>query len=188
MQRRHLMQSGAWLLATGASVTLTWFGVHTVVSGTAYDPPPALPVSDHLDSPSPPRASSTQRPKPPESPTPSPSPSERTASASRPAEKPSDSAGPGSTRPGTPHPPSPPTTAPAPSGTVTGTAVAGGRVVFDVGSYSAELVSATPEPGWNMQVWKTSTWIRVTFSNAQNSSTVLCRWEEPPPRIETFEN
>lgn len=189
MQRRLLVQSGAWLLATCASVTLTWFGVHTVVSGTAYDPPPALHVSDQLNSPSPPRASSTHRPKPrPEPSVSSSAPRSGTAtkSPSRPASSRAGSPEPGPTGPSPSGPPS--GTGSPPSGTLQGATVAGGRVVFDVGSDSAELVSATPEPGWDMQVWKTPTWIRVTFSTDQASSTVICRWEEPPPRIETFEN
>ena len=33
----------AWTLATGAAVTLSWWGVHTVMTGTAYDPPRAAP-------------------------------------------------------------------------------------------------------------------------------------------------
>lgn len=190
MQRRLLVQSGAWLLATSASVTLTWFGVHTVVSGTAYDPPPALPVSDRLNSPSPPRASSTHRPKPPPEPSVSSSAPETgraTKSPSRPATSQAGSPEPGTPGPSTSRTP-PETDSPPPSGSLQGATVAGGRVVFDVGSQSAELVSATPEPGWDMQVWKTPTWIRVTFSTGQSASSVICRWEEPPPRIETFEN
>ncbi|MYX96274.1 hypothetical protein GT045_16005, partial [Streptomyces sp. SID486] len=43
--RRGLVHVLAWLLATGAAVTLSWWGVHTVMAGTAYDPPRALPVT-----------------------------------------------------------------------------------------------------------------------------------------------
>ena len=43
--QRGLVHALAWSLATGAAVTLSWFGVHTVMSGTAYDPPRALPIS-----------------------------------------------------------------------------------------------------------------------------------------------
>ncbi|MFD8027164.1 hypothetical protein ACFV3F_00075, partial [Streptomyces sp. NPDC059717] len=35
----------AWSVATGAAVTLSWWGVHTVMTGTAYDPPRALPIT-----------------------------------------------------------------------------------------------------------------------------------------------
>ncbi|NEB78255.1 hypothetical protein G3I40_23980, partial [Streptomyces sp. SID14478] len=62
--RRGLVHTVAWLLATLAAVTLSWWGVHTVMSGTAYDPPRAMPVvaADESDSASP-LASSTHRPE-----------------------------------------------------------------------------------------------------------------------------
>ncbi|MER5614821.1 hypothetical protein [Streptomyces sp. NPDC002215] len=44
--RRGLMHGMAWVLSTGAAVTLSWWGVHTVLSGTAYEPPRALPIAD----------------------------------------------------------------------------------------------------------------------------------------------
>jgi hypothetical protein len=43
--RRGLVLVLAWTLATGAAVTLSWWGVHTVMAGTAYDPPRALPIT-----------------------------------------------------------------------------------------------------------------------------------------------
>ncbi|MBX4178485.1 hypothetical protein K3A88_28170, partial [Streptomyces geysiriensis] len=43
--RRGLIHVIAWLLATGAAVTLSWWGVHTVMAGTAYDAPRALPIT-----------------------------------------------------------------------------------------------------------------------------------------------
>ncbi|MYS70221.1 hypothetical protein GTY88_07225, partial [Streptomyces sp. SID5926] len=43
--RRGLVHVIAWLLATGAAVTLSWWGVHTVMAGTAYDAPRALPIT-----------------------------------------------------------------------------------------------------------------------------------------------
>ncbi|MGW7191937.1 hypothetical protein ACWGIP_22745, partial [Streptomyces sp. NPDC054838] len=42
---RGLLHAFAWTLATGAAVTLSWWGVHTVMSGTAYDPPRAVPLA-----------------------------------------------------------------------------------------------------------------------------------------------
>src|SRR5438093_9815079 len=41
---RGLIHAAAWSLATGAAVTLSWWGVHTVLAGTAYDPPRAVPI------------------------------------------------------------------------------------------------------------------------------------------------
>jgi len=62
--RRGLVHVLAWSLATGAAVTLSWWGVHTVMAGTAYDPPRALPitVAEQTTQESKPLASSTARP------------------------------------------------------------------------------------------------------------------------------
>ncbi|MFD6872819.1 hypothetical protein [Streptomyces sp. DK15] len=60
----------------------------------------------------------------------------------------------------------------------------GGRVVLDLGTASAELVSATPEAGWRMQVWKQELWIRVTFTRDGRESSVFCTWHDTAPRVE----
>ncbi len=64
--------------------------------------------------------------------------------------------------------------------------VTGGRVVFDLGTTSAELVSATPDAGWQMQVWKQPYWIRVTFTKAGKEMSVFCTWNGHPPLVETY--
>ncbi|MFF4490811.1 hypothetical protein ACFY0F_30825 [Streptomyces sp. NPDC001544] len=161
--RRGLVHVLAWMLATGAATTLSWWGVHSVLTGTAYDPPRALPIM----------ASDTQRSRPPE-PSPSraahrtpsvsstPTPSRTVATASAPA-------------------PSPP-----PSGEVRSYDTDGGRAVFDLGRADATLVSATPRTGWSMQVWKTESWIRVEFASGANRLTVFCTWHDGPPHVEVY--
>ncbi len=62
-------------------------------------------------------------------------------------------------------------------------AVDGGRVAFDLGETSAELVSATPAAGWQMQVWKQTTWIRVTFTRDGRELSVFCVWHDTAPRV-----
>ncbi|MFD8571822.1 hypothetical protein [Streptomyces sp. NPDC059639] len=175
--RRGLVHAVAWLLATGAAVTLSWWGVHTVMAGTAYDPPKALPVVGQ-DGPSP-LASSTHRPEP------SPSASSSTASAkpSRPAS--SKPASPSRTSTGAP-PASSPGSSPgtSSSGTVKSYATAGGRAVFDLGDTSATLVSATPGAGWSVQVWKQTTWIRVEFTSGTDKVSVFCTWHDHEPSVE----
>ena len=165
----------AWSLSTGAAVTLSWWGVHTVMSGTAYDRPRALPISaDSVTTQgAKPLASSTQRP-----PSPSPSKSDaadkdRKPSATPPAAKPSKNTSASS-----------PAYSPPTSGNVKGYTVDGGRVVFDIGKTSAELVSATPDSGWQMQVWKQPTWIRVTFTANGRELSVFCVWHDTAPRVE----
>jgi hypothetical protein len=163
--RRGLVHVLAWLLATGAAVTLSWWGVHTVMAGTAYDPPRALPVTA--------AEATAQGSKALASPTPS-------ASASR---------GP-STRPPTPTPSRAParSTAPSPSATASGQVKAydtdGGRAVFELAPASATLVSATPGTGWSMQVWKTETWIRVEFTRGTDRVSVMCTWHDGPPHVD----
>ncbi|MGH3323967.1 MAG: hypothetical protein ACRDOV_06000, partial [Streptomyces sp.] len=70
---------------------------------------------------------------------------------------------------------------------VRGADVPGGRAVFDMGHDSATLVSATPDDGWDMRVWKDATWIRVTFSKGGAESSVFCRWDDGPPRVERYQ-
>ncbi|MET7735222.1 hypothetical protein ABZT02_28220 [Streptomyces sp. NPDC005402] len=163
--RRGLVHVLAWLLATGAAVTLSWWGVHTVMAGTAYDPPRALPItaaeattqeSKPLASPTPTR---TVRATPSKSPAPTPS---RTTASATPSRSPSPTA----------------------SGRIRSYDTDGGRAVFDLGEKSATLVSATPGTGWSMQVWKTESWIRVEFSSGADRVSVFCTWHDGPPRVE----
>ncbi|WP_407697679.1 hypothetical protein [Streptomyces corynorhini] len=191
--RTGLMHATAWLLATGAAVTLSWWGVHTVMAGTAYDPPRALPLPvDSSAEPGPaPVASSTRRPggasaspagSAPSSPAAAPSPS---ASAPASASAPPNSGG--ADAPGGPEQ-TPEgggdADAQATSGRVKSYAVDGGRVVLDLGESSAELVSATPEADWRMQVWTEPFWIRVTFTRDGREVSVFCTWHDHPPTVE----
>jgi hypothetical protein len=160
--RRGLVHLLAWSLATGAAVTLSWWGVHTVMAGTAYDPPRALPITA--------AKATTQESEPLASPTRRPSPS--------PSDKPSPAP--------TPTPSRTPATRPSPteSGQVKSYDTDGGRVVFDLGRASATLVMATPDTGWSMQTWKTQTWIRVEFTSGADKVSVICAWHDGPPHVE----
>ncbi|MBL1080493.1 hypothetical protein JK359_00630 [Streptomyces actinomycinicus] len=165
--RRGLVHVLAWLLATGAAVTLSWWGVHTVMAGTAYDPPRALPVAaaEARDR----DVKSASRP-PVSSPAPSRTPSARPTPT------------PGRTPARTPTASS---SAPAtPVGQVKSYGTDGGRAVFELGPAAATLVSATPGTGWSMQVWKTESWIRVEFSRGADRVSVFCTWHDGPPRVE----
>lgn len=185
--RRGLVHVIAWLLATGAAVTLSWWGVHTVMAGTAYDAPRALPITaadasvrdgedaggedDGGES----LASSTSRPSPSPSGSASPAPS-GTPRGPGPA--------PSRTAPAATPPEDPTSPAPATSGRVRSYDTDGGRAVFDLGASSASLVSATPGAGWSMQVWKTESWIRVQFTSDADRVSVFCTWHDGPPRVE----
>jgi hypothetical protein len=194
--QRGFVHAIAWSLATGAAVTLSWWGVHTVMAGTAYDPPQALPIPADLpaqrgaaqDAKPQSKASSTRRPeskspsRTPESPkSPSHTPADR--NTSQPSRTPSSPAGPSD--PGSRAPSSPPTTA---NGQVKSYSTDGGRVTFDIGKTSAKLVSATPATGWSMQVWKQPTWIRVEFTAGAASVSVFCTWHDHEPTVEIVES
>jgi hypothetical protein len=168
--RRGLVHVLAWSLATGAAVTLSWWGVHTVMAGTAYDPPRALPITagDATTQDAKPLASSTSRPDPSKSTAKKPERSRKPATTPSPSPSESASASPG----------------PTASGQVKSYATDGGRAVFDLGSTSATLVSATPGSGWSMQVWKTETWIRVEFTSGAKRVSVFCTWHDGPPHVE----
>jgi hypothetical protein len=182
--RRGLIHTLAWTLATGAAVTLSWWGVRTVMTGTVYDPPRALPFAQGANA----LGSSTQRP---EGGAPSLNKAESggsgspTPSKSAPARPPANASHP----PAASKPPSRSTSAAPPasrsaSGEVKSYPVNGGRVVFDIGASSAELVSATPATDWKFQVWKTDTWIRVTFTKDAESTSVFCTWNDHAPSVE----
>ncbi|MFE7209114.1 hypothetical protein ACFY0A_03265 [Streptomyces sp. NPDC001698] len=170
---RGLVHLLAWSLATGAAATLSWWGVHTVMAGTAYDPPRALPIT----------AVEATRPES----TPAATPTPRPAASRSPSAGPSKPSGGRTVTPG-PSRPARPVSTPAPSPTASGQVRSydtdGGRVVFDLGEVSANLVSATPGTGWSMQVWKTETWIRVEFTSDADRVSVICAWHDGPPHVE----
>ncbi|MFJ3661133.1 hypothetical protein ACIPPM_11785 [Streptomyces sp. NPDC090119] len=170
--RRGLVHVLAWLLATAAATTLSWWGVHTVMAGTAYDPPRAVPITAAEAA----AHASTATPPPPTPPTRRPTP---TPTPRRTTPPPSPTPTRATPAP-TPTPPAPTT----PSGDVKAYDTGGGRAVFALGPVSATLVSATPGTGWSMQVWKTETWIRVEFSRSTDRVTVFCDWHDGPPHVD----
>ncbi|MGN5636803.1 hypothetical protein [Streptomyces sp. AC154] len=177
--RRGLVHGLAWSLATGAAVTLSWWGVHTVMAGTAYDPPRAVPISASARAATETLSSSTHRPEP--SPSPSPG-ADRTASAPKPSVT---SVSPSPARSHAPAGTPRPTATATPAGTARSYATDGGRVVFELGADSAKLVSATPEQGWSMQVWTEPAWIRVNFARDDGTTvSVFCTWNGYPPKVE----
>ncbi|WP_345624222.1 hypothetical protein [Streptomyces ziwulingensis] len=187
--RRGLVHVLAWLLATGAAVTLSWWGVHTVMAGTAYDPPRALPITA-VEATAPeaePGTSATSRPAPSvsRSATPARTGASETSGAAGTSREPSPAPSRTPSATASEDRPAPaPSAAAATSGQVRGYDTEGGRAVFDLGKSSASLVSATPGAGWSMQVWKTESWIRVEFASGADRVSVFCTWHDGPPRVE----
>ncbi|WP_342749567.1 hypothetical protein [Streptomyces alboverticillatus] len=180
--RRGIMQALVWVLATAAAMAVSWYGVRTVLAGTAYEPPRALPISGGAAPETGGPAPSARAPLPP-SPPPSPSASASTAGPSArhvtPTPTPEDEAG------AAPHPEERPASG---GGAVKSYPVRGGRAVFDLGESSATLVSATPDEGWRMRVWKQSAWIRVDFVAGLRTTSVFVTWNGHPPQVQTVES
>ncbi|MEH6373141.1 hypothetical protein V7793_02060 [Streptomyces sp. KLMMK] len=180
--RRGIMQALAWMLATAAAMAVSWYGVRTVLAGTAYEPPRALPISGTAAPAIGEPASSARTPGPPPSPAPPGTPSPSGKQLAPPAPDTSTpGSGPGSAQ-------SPEAQSRPGSGEVKSYPVRGGRAVFDLGEKSAALVSATPEEGWQMRVWKQSAWIRVDFMAGTKTTSVFVTWNGHPPRVQTVEN
>ncbi|MFE2378318.1 hypothetical protein [Streptomyces sp. NPDC059398] len=185
---RRLTQALAWSLATCAATTLTWWGVHSVMAGTAYDLPRALPAgSPQLLS------SATHRPEEPDSASPGtgrrPGGGSPSASPAHPSRNLRSSPSPSAPSSAPSHSTAP--NGPAGSGSPSGSsgdvrsyATSGGRSVFDLGADSAALVSATPADGWQMRVWKQPEWIRVTFTQGPRSVSLFCTWNGHRPSVE----
>ncbi|MGW0787531.1 hypothetical protein ACWD04_04580 [Streptomyces sp. NPDC002911] len=185
--QRGLVHAIAWSLATGAAVTLSWWGVHSVMSGTAYDPPRAVPISVGArggQATNEPVSSSTHRALPSASPSATASRATPTL-PSRPSRRPSSRPPAVSPGPGPAESSAPPA---ADAGEVRSYPTRGGRVVLELADDSAKLVSATPEPGWSMQVWTNPGWIRVDFSDGAGATvSVFCTWNGHPPMVETVD-
>ncbi|MFD8703521.1 hypothetical protein ACFV1W_12965 [Kitasatospora sp. NPDC059648] len=176
--RNGLVQLGAWAAATGAAVALSWIAVHAVLTGAAFEQPAALPLPSPKAGGTATGATATPGPAP-SADTPS-QPATPTASASAArapvGTPPTGTAAPAGGRPG-------------PTATTTSTVrsypVPGGRVALDVRADRASLVSATPDPGWQMQVWNGDQWMRVDFTRDNRANSVFVYWNGHPPVVET---
>ncbi|MFZ3475885.1 hypothetical protein ACODT3_41660 [Streptomyces sp. 4.24] len=182
-----LLRRSVWLLAMGAAVAVSWWGIRSVMHGAVDDPPQALLIRAGASSPAPP-------PKPP----PSTAPSPRTPTASPPASAgvpgPDGRSGDPGTPPGTNGPGNGPSRSagntPSPSqstprGDTQSRVTEGGTVTFAVRKDSASLVTASPAPGWSVQRWVQDKWIRVTFTRGSTSVSVFCVWHDQAPTITT---
>ncbi|MFD6534363.1 hypothetical protein [Streptomyces sp. NPDC060184] len=180
---KALLHALVWIVGTGGAVTLSWWGVHSVMTEQTHVPPRALPFLSASPSPSPSAAATTVPPSPRTAPPVS-------APVGTPASPRGTAAAPRTTAPAQADT-KPPATAPTPSpgsadseGRIAGYDTAGGRAVFDLGSTSATLVSAVPRTGWSMQVWKTADWIRVEFTSGAEHVSVICTWHDGPPSVD----
>ncbi|MFJ6383729.1 hypothetical protein ACIQI7_27455 [Kitasatospora sp. NPDC092039] len=182
--RNGLVQLGAWAAATGAAVALSWLGVHAVLTGAAFEQPTALPLPSPKAGGTPPSAPATpdQPRSAAQSTPPSPAASRTTAAATTAPHGPAATATTAAAA-------APPTRRPAPAATATSTVrsypIPGGKVALDLKPDRATLVSATPDPGWQMQVWTNGQWLRVDFTRGDEANSVFASWNGHPPIVET---
>ncbi|MFD7031419.1 hypothetical protein ACFWAR_25670 [Streptomyces sp. NPDC059917] len=185
-----LLRRSVWLLAMGAAVAVSWWGIRSVMHGAVDDPPQALLITAGAASPPapPPKAAPGTTP-PPRTPTPSPPASTGTG-----GQNPDGHSGGPATPPGTNDPGSGPSRStgntPSPSrstprGETRSRVTEGGTVTFSVGKDSASLLTAAPAPGWSVQRWVQDKWIRVTFTRGSASVSVFCVWHDQAPTITT---
>ncbi|KAA9154339.1 hypothetical protein FPZ12_032535 [Amycolatopsis acidicola] len=153
------------MAATALGIGMSWFGVHAVLSEDTSEA--AAPQAIAVEAPVP--DTSSPPPSPPATTTtePPPSSSSRTSSSSAP------------TTTTTP----PPSSSAAPD--IRSVQLRGGRVVLEMTDTYAKLVSATPEPGWQVQAWQADGWLRVDFSQNGTTSSCFVTWNGHPPAIQT---
>jgi hypothetical protein len=170
---RALTGLAAWLAGTTLAVGLAWFGAGMVVRSTGMSPgvpvisavsaqpaqqaPPASPAGGTPPTTGSPGPRTTAR-------GPGPSPSATRRQSPTPAVRATPAAG----------------TAPAAAGTAHGYTLTGGHVTLLVTQGTVELVSAVPEPGYAVQNWSGTGWLRVDFSSGTQVSSLIASWFEHP--------
>ncbi|WP_370117102.1 hypothetical protein [Streptacidiphilus sp. MAP12-33] len=169
--RRLLVQTTAWAAATGAAVSVSWFGVHRVLADDGYQQPSALGLTVAGS------ASLTPAPLPTTIGT-------ATQLAAPPTTVTTHHVTPGRSRSAVPSPsPTPPA---SPTGDLHSYTPPGGRIVVSMGATSADLVSATPDSGWAMHVYTGDEWLRVDFTQGSTDSIFYVTWNGHPPMVQTW--
>lgn len=167
VRRRSLVYIAAWAAATSFGVAISWAGVRGVLYTAALSPPAAVTV---------PSSAATRPPRPsptpshtPTSASPSPSPS-RTTATTRPRQV---------TR----------TPRPSDTGKVRSFTLRGGHVALAFYPHRIRLVSATPDPGWDTNVWDDphAGWLRVEFHRDDHSSAIFGVWHDGKPRVQFYD-
>ncbi|MDX6741992.1 hypothetical protein [Actinocorallia sp. A-T 12471] len=169
-----------WTATTAAGVGITWVGVGDAMRGTALPVPDAaasVPVFQGRPPTATPEAAATIPLTP--APTRPPRPTPKTSTPKTQTPEP-----PKPTRPEQPPSPKP---SPAPQGEVRTYVVASGRVVLSFTEDSAKLVSATPDSGFEVKVWRQTEWLRVDLTDGVRGSAVFATWNGHPPMVEVYE-
>lgn len=169
VRRRSLVYVVAWAAATSFGVAISWAGVRGVLYTAALPPPAAVSV---------PTAVTGSPPHPTPSATPTPTATRTTGATA--AARPSRSE------------PTPRRTArtPRPSdGKVKSFTLRGGHVALAFYPHRIRLISATPNPGWETNVWDDprAGWLRVDFHRDDHSSSIFGIWNDGNPHVQFYD-
>jgi len=164
----------AWLAGTALAVSLAWFGANMVVRDAGVTPGVQVINAD-------PTMPTVASPTPPAPPTPPASPTARasdTPAASDPAPSAAASGSPSPSASATPSAP-----ASESAGHVRSYTLTGGRVTLLVSGDSVALVTAVPDPGFSVQNWSGTDWLRVDFGSGTQVSSLIASWYLHTPTI-----
>ncbi|MEW2358252.1 hypothetical protein [Spirillospora sp. NPDC029432] len=164
--RRAMSYVAPWAMVTALAVALSWLGVRDVVRGAISDrssPPPVTGPVIH-GSPSPPGSVGTAaaRPSPRETPRRSPEEKETASGTAKPS-------------PSRRH------------GNVRSYSTRGGRAALAVSERRVQLVSATPNAGYETRVTENDGWLRVDFLADRRTSSVIASFYNHRPTVEVYE-
>lgn len=170
VRRRSLVYVAAWFAATSFGVAISWAGVRGVLYTAALPQPPAVSVpTEANDSPPGPAPSTT------------PSRTATPATGATAAARPSRSSG--SPKPSkTAHTPRPS------GGKVKSFTLRGGHVALAFYPHRIRLISATPDPGWETNVWddRHAGWLRVEFHRDDHTSSIFGIWNNGTPHVQFY--
>jgi hypothetical protein len=60
----------------------------------------------------------------------------------------------------------------------------GGRVILALTPTVARLVSATPNPGYEVSIWHGDAWLRVDFTRGERVSSLFATWNGHQPTVQ----
>jgi hypothetical protein len=152
-------------------VSVSWFGVHSVLADSSAVQPRPLVVALNAEV---------------ASPTPPPPPAAIGTPAQTPSAAPSPTPGRTTARP---HHSAAASASPTPTASPTERIVSytrpGGIIVVAVGPTSAKLITATPDAGWSVQTWTSEPdWFRVDFVNGGTDTVFYMTWNGHPPMVQ----
>jgi hypothetical protein len=185
---RFVVGFAAWTAGTVIAVCVAWLGANVVVRNAGVEP--GMPVLNAAVLP----ATATSLPA--ATPSPAVLPSAGVPSAGIPSAASTGNASTGGTSPGhaaaggaprTAEGPGPSPSASAPAspsaGDVRAYPLVGGNVTLEVTDAAVQLVTAVPSPGYSVQTWSGTGWLRVDFSSGPQVSSLIASWYQHAPTI-----